>query len=170
MFDAGTSYPYPVTGITYPSTGRPLPTTIKTSDKSQLNTTTPSATVFPMNSTEIPVIINGSDSMDGSIGLLYVFSEASKRLPIHELPMHVDYMGQSINNWAGNTVKGIGNQATSFGDTFVEYLQSAAGEVIKKSGEILTTSLNSLERTVKEYMADWLGCRKRGRNADSCFS
>jgi hypothetical protein len=71
----------------------------------------------------------------------------------------MDYMGQSINNWAGNTVKGIGSQATSFGDTLVEYLSSAAGEAIKRSGELLTSSINSLERTVKEYLSDWIGCR-----------
>ena len=103
--------------------------------------------------------MSGHEGPPGSMGLLYVFSEASKRLPIADFPMHVDYMGQSINSWAGNTVKGIGSQASSFGDTVVEYLQSAAGEAIKRSGELLTSSINSLERTVKEYLSDWIGCR-----------
>lgn len=121
--------------------------------------TKPSSRTTPHPPAIIDESVSGHDGSPGSIGLLYVFSEASKRLPIAELPMHMDYMGQSINNWAGNTVKGIGSQATSFGDTLVEYLSSAAGEAIKRSGELLTSSINSLERTVKEYLSDWIGCR-----------
>jgi len=141
-----------------PPTPQPQPNSITTLLSSALfgSKTTP---VVTSPSTPPPVVIDESASgPPGSLGLLYAFSEASKRLPIAELPMHMDYMGQSLNNWAGNTVKGIGSQASSFGDTVVEYLQSAAGEAIKRSGDMLTSGLNSLERTVKEYLADWIGC------------
>lgn len=164
-----TTHPPPAPGVPYTGpliTARPHRYPSSSSTGSTFTETTyPSPTVPTGSRTTAhpPVIIDesvsGHNGPPGSMGLLYVFSEASKRLPIAELPMHVDYMGQSINNWAGNTVKGIGTQATSFGDTLMEYLQSAAGEALKRSGELLTTSINSLERTVKEYLSDWIGCR-----------
>lgn len=85
-------------------------------------------------------------------------SEASKRIPIAELPKRVESMGDSINNWAGDAMKGLEQHAVSFGDTFVEYLQTAAGEAVKRTGQLLSTSLDSLERTVKSYLSDWIGC------------
>ena len=150
------------TGSTFTETTYASPTLPTTGSRTTMYPPT-LPTIGTKTTMHPPVIIDesvsGHNGPPGSMGLLYVFSEASKRLPIAELPMHVDYMGQSINTWAGNTVKGIGTQATSFGDTLMEYLQSAAGEAIKRSGELLTTSINSLERTVKEYLSDWIGCR-----------
>lgn len=86
-------------------------------------------------------------------------SEASKRLPIAELPMRVESMGNSLNSWAGEAGKYVEKHAVSFSDTLMEYLTSAAGEAVKRSGELISTTIDSLERTVKGYLSDWIGCR-----------
>lgn len=86
-------------------------------------------------------------------------SEASKRLPIAELPMRVESMGNSFNNWAGEAGKYVEKHAVSFSDTLVEYLTSAAGEAVKRSGELISTTIDTVERTVKGYLSDWIGCR-----------
>ena len=88
-----------------------------------------------------------------------VVSEASKRLPIAELPSRVESVGHSINNWAGEASKYVEKHAASFSDTLVEYLTSAAGEAVRRSGEIISSTYDSLERTVKGYLSDWIGCR-----------
>lgn len=89
---------------------------------------------------------------------LLLVSEATKRLPVADFPKRMEAYGNNFVTWGEDTVKGFEKQAVSLGDTFVELLQSAAKDVTIKAGELISSGIDTLERSVKSYLSDWIGC------------
>ncbi|KAI1295456.1 hypothetical protein HDE_05367 [Halotydeus destructor] len=98
-----------------------------------------------------------------SMGLLYVFSEASKRIPITELPQRLENMADdfstSFDSWSGQAAKKAEDTILTVGNHLVDLFNDATDNMSEKVGQIITHSVDSVTDSFKDYLRDWIGCK-----------
>lgn len=96
------------------------------------------------------------------INFFKLVSEASKRLPLTDLPKTIESIASDLStsfaSWGNDAMKGAEQTAMSVGGNLFDILQNVAGEAAQKAGEVLSHSLDAVGRTFKGYLAEWVGC------------
>lgn len=73
-----------------------------------------------------------------------------------------DLTGQFMT-WSGPMIKDAEKMVLRAGNQFFDFLSKGAEEGVKMAGQVMSATFDSAGKSLKGYVADWVGCGSHGQ-------